>query len=302
METLESISASLKTTEGIRSIVRTMKSLSAASIHQYESAADAIAEYSDTVDQGLQVVLRTGEAQRPDGRIWQRDTVEGGRNAVIVIGSDRGLCGRFNDKIAAFASKNFLQTRDGTQEKPILCVMGLRAAARLSTEGHDANEIIGLPGSAGGLSKAAQQVITYIERLNRTESVTRVHLAHNSRTAGSGSTPVAHPILPVPPDYLEALTRKPWPSRSLPMFRMEGKALLEWLLRETIYVAVYRALAESLASEHASRLASMQNAEHNITERKEELLASFRRKRQESITGELLDLIVGYETSQQPQE
>jgi F-type H+-transporting ATPase subunit gamma len=302
VESLESISASLKTTEGIRSIVRTMKSLSAASIHQYESAADAIAEYSDTVDQGLQVVLRTGEAQRPDGRIWQRDTVEGGRNAVIVIGSDRGLCGRFNDKIAAFASKNFLKTRDGTQEKPILCVMGLRAAARLSTDGHDANEIIGLPGSAGGLSKAAQQVITYIESLNRTESVTRVHLAHNSRTAGSGSTPVAHPILPVPPDYLEALTRKPWPSRSLPMFRMEGKALLEWLLRETIYVAVYRALAESLASEHASRLASMQNAEHNITERKEELLASFRRKRQESITGELLDLIVGYETSQQPQE
>lgn len=298
MDTLESLSASLKTAEGIRSIVRTMKSLSAASIHQYERAADAIAVYSDTVDQGLQVVLRERQAQRPDGPVWRRDTLDSGRGAVIVIGSDRGLCGRFNDRIAAFASKDLLQTRDAAHGRPLLCVMGVRAAARLSTEGHDADETITLPGSAGGLSQAAQQVITHIERLHRTEGVTQVHLAHNSRTAGAGSTPVARRVLPVALDYLEALARKPWPSRRLPMFQMEGKALLEWLLREHIYVAVYRALAESLASEHASRLASMQNAEHNIGERQEELLASFRQKRQESITGELLDLIVGFETSQ----
>lgn len=301
MDTLDSLSTSLKTTEGIRTIVRTMKSLSAASIHQYESAADAMAEYANTVDQGLQVVLRTRRAHRPDGRIWQRGAIGSGRSAVIVIGSDRGLCGRFNDKIAAFASKNLLPEQDAAQGKPLLCVLGVRAAARLSTEGHAADETFPLPGSAGGLSQAAQQVITCIERLNRTEGVTRVQLAHNSRSGSAGSTPVARRILPVPPEYLDRLARKPWPSRRLPMFRMDGTALLQWLLREHIYVAVYRALAESLASEHASRLASMQNAEHNIGERQEELLAIFRRKRQESITGELLDLIVGYETSQ-PQE
>ena len=301
METLESLSASLKTAEGIRSIVRTMKSLSAASIHQYESAAQAIAKYSDTVDQGLQVVLQERLGQGPDGHIWQRGTGASGRRAVIVIGSDRGLCGRFNDKIAAFASKNLLQTEDTAHGRPLLCVLGIRALARLSTEGHEADDTIALPGSAGGLSQVAQQVITYIERIHRTEGVTQVQLAHNSRRAGVGTNPVARVILPVPPDYLTALAQKPWPSRRLPMFRMEGTALLEWLLRENIYVAVYRALAESLASEHASRLASMQNAEHNINERQEELQASFRRKRQESITGELLDLIVGFETSQ-PQE
>lgn len=298
MDTLESLSSSLKTTEGIRSIVRTMKSLSAASIHQYESASEAIAEYSDTVDQGLQVVLR---ARQTDGRTWQRDTVETGRRAVIVIGSDRGLCGRFNDRIASFASKDLLQTQVTDHGKPRLCVLGVRAAARLATEGHEPDATIPLPGSAGGLSQAAQHVITHIERLNRTEGVTQVQLAHNHRKPGAGTSPVARSILPVPPDYLESLARKPWPSRRLPMFRMEGTALLQWLLRENIYVAVYRALAESLASEHASRLASMQNAERNIGERQDELLANFRRKRQENITGELLDLIIGFETSQTPE-
>jgi len=57
----------------------------------------------------------------------------------------------------------------------------------------------------------------------------------------------------------------------------------------------YQALAEALASEHATRLAAMQNAERNIEERREELNAAYRRKRQETITRELLDVVSGFE-------
>lgn len=297
MDTLETLSASIKTTEGIQSIVRTMKSLSAASIHQYERAADAVAKYSDTVDRGLQVVLRDRDIPHAG---WQTETGAGGRSAVIVIGSDRGMCGRFNDRIASFASTHLLQEQTAAG-KPLLAVMGIRAVSRLSTEGHQADEIMALPGSAGGLARSAQEVIAYIDRLSRAETVTQVDLIHNTRTGGVGSAPVARRLMPVAPGYLEGLAKKPWPSRSLPMFRMEAEALLRWLLREHIFVTIYRALAESLASEHASRLASMQNAEHNISDRQEELLASFRQKRQENITRELLDLIVGFEVTQ-PEE
>lgn len=295
MDTIESLSASIRTTEGIQAVVRTMKSLSAASIHQYERAANAIAKYSDTVDQGLQVVLHDRQAQP---RRAQPDAGNAGRAAVIVIGSDRGLCGRFNDRIASFASARLQTAEDADAAKPLLGVLGIRAVARLSTEGHEADNIIALPGSAGGLAKTAQEVITYIDRLNRTKGVTQIDLIHNSRSAGPGRAPVARRLMPVATDYLNALARKPWPSRRLPMFRMDTGALLEWLLREHIFVAVYRSLAESLASEHAARLASMQNAEHNIGDRQEELQASYRQKRQESITEELLDLIIGFEATQ----
>ncbi len=298
MDTLESLAASIKTTEGIQSIVRTMKTLSAASIHQYESAADAIAKYSDTVDQGLQVVLRDRPLRSAS---WQSAAGADRRSAVIVIGSDRGLCGRFNDRIASFASAHLLRAQAGG-DKPLLGVMGIRAVARLSTEGHDADQTIALPGSAGGLTHSAQEVITFIARLIRTEGVTQIDLMHNSRNLGTGSSPIARRLMPVAESYLEGLAQKPWPSRRLPMFRMDTGALRDWLLREHFFVTIYRSLAESLASEHASRLASMQNAEHNIGDRQEELQASFRQKRQESITRELLDLIIGFEVTQPPDQ
>ncbi|HPL64363.1 MAG TPA: F0F1 ATP synthase subunit gamma [Syntrophales bacterium] len=68
------------------------------------------------------------------------------------------------------------------------------------------------------------------------------------------------------------------------------------LVRQYIFVNLYRALVESLASENASRMASMQGAEKNIEDRKEELAGELRRVRQDAITGELLDIVSGYET------
>jgi F-type H+-transporting ATPase subunit gamma len=301
METLESLASSLETTADIQAVVRTMKSLSAASIHQYESAADAIAEYSEVVDRGLQVVLREQLEQIGGFESGLRHAGSGGRGAVIVIGSDRGLCGRFNDRIADFAVERLLDLQGASGSRPLLGVLGLRAAARLSAQGHEADHVIALPGSAGALVRSTQEIITYVDRLSREHGVTRVLLAYNSRGAGAGSSPVDRRLIPVGNDYLERLAKRPWPSRRLPMFRQDAGVLLDWLLREHIFVTTYQSIAESLASEHAARLASMQNAERNIAERQDELKALYRRKRQESITRELLDIVAGFDATE-PQE
>jgi F-type H+-transporting ATPase subunit gamma len=60
-------------------------------------------------------------------------------------------------------------------------------------------------------------------------------------------------------------------------------------------MALFRAHAESLASENASRLASMQAAENNIEEKIDDLAARYRRRRQSAITEELLDVVSGFE-------
>jgi F-type H+-transporting ATPase subunit gamma len=76
---------------------------------------------------------------------------------------------------------------------------------------------------------------------------------------------------------------------------MAWGALFMSLIREYLFVSLYRAFAESLASENASRLASMQNAEKNIEERLQELNGQFHRQRQMTITEELLDIVAGFE-------
>lgn len=287
METLESLSDALRTMDDIGSIVRTMKSLSAVSIRQYERAEDALAGYERTVELGLIALLHDRRARGlplPDA-----NGAEGNREGLIVIGSDRGLCGRYNETIGRFASERIGRTTVS------LAVVGVRAAAGLEAAGHAADRVFMLPGSVGGLTPLVQAIIIEIDRWTRQRGVGRVRLLHNRRQGRLRAAPVERALLPIPDDYLRRLDRSDWPGPSLPFFRMAPHRLLSWLVQQRLFVQIYRALAEALASEHATRLAAMQSAERNIKERREDLNADYRRKRQEAITRELMDVVAGFE-------
>ena len=79
-------------------------------------------------------------------------------------------------------------------------------------------------------------------------------------------------------------------------------ATLQALIREYLFVSLFRACAESLASENASRLAAMQRADKNIDELLEELNSTFQRLRQSSIDEELFDVISGFEALVGPRQ
>ena len=286
MDTLESLSDALKTTGDIQSIVRTMKALSSVSIRQYEHAEAAMADYARTVELGLMALLR----QR-----WQVGLPLPGadsgsaRELMIVIGSDRGLCGAYNDKITRFA-----QSRMDNQPM-VLVVVGGRVAARLEAGGRRADTIHALPGSVEGLSRLVQTIIVEIDRWMQAEGIGQVWLLHNRREGRNSAKPQAHRLLPLPDSYLRKLSEADWPGRSLPLFRMDPDRLMSWLVQQRLFVVIYRALAEALASEHASRLAAMQAAERNIEERRDDLRQLYRLRRQETITHELLDVVSAYE-------
>ncbi|MBW6495969.1 MAG: F0F1 ATP synthase subunit gamma [Burkholderiaceae bacterium] len=286
METLESLSDALETTGDIQSIVRTMKALSSVSIRQYEQAEDAMADYAHTVELGLIAVLR----DRRQAGLPLPDAGGGkGRQALIVIGSDRGLCGGYNDKITRFAL-----SRMG-DEPLVLGVIGTRAAARLEAAGRPADVLRSLPGSVEGLSRLVQSMIVDVDRWTRDKGVGEVWLVHNRREGRITAKPQAHRLLPLSDSYLRKLSQAEWPGRSLPLFRMDPEKQMSWLVQQRLFVLIYRALAEALASEHASRLAAMQAAERNIDERRDDLQQLYRLRRQETITRELLDVVSGFE-------
>lgn len=296
METLEALSARLTTTEDIQSIVRTMKALSSASIRQYEHAVEAMSDYERAIELGLRAVLRDRRRQgdwSPPGE----DRRHGHRRALIVIGSDRGLCGRFNDRIASHARQSLdAVAGDEAAAPPLLCVIGLRAAARLEAAGHKADRLFMLPGSVAGLAGSVQRAAIEVDRWFADEGASKVDIVFNRRNQRTLAEPVRRAVLPVPRDYLDRLSRQPWPSRGLPLLRMDTARLFDWLIGQHLFVVLYRSLAESLASEHASRLAAMQNAERNIDDRREDLQSQYRKKRQETITRELLDVVAGFES------
>ena len=286
METIEGLADALATTGDIRAIVRTMKALSAVSIRQYEQAETALADYEETINLGLAALL--GE-RRARGLPLPGAAPGAGGEALIVIGSDRGLCGRYNETVARFAAR-----RLGGGDM-LLAVIGARAAATLEGAGHPADRLLPLPGSAAGLTAAVQGAIVEIDRWTRERGVARVRVVHNRRQGRISAEAHERRLLPIPERTLAALAGDAWPGPGLPFLRMPPERLLSWLVRQRLFVILYRALAEALASEHATRLAAMQRAERNIEERQADLTAAYRRKRQESITRELLDVVAGFE-------
>ena len=287
MQTLESLSDALDTAGDIHSIVRTMKALSAASIRQFEQAEDALSDYAHTIDLGLTALLHD---RRDRGLPLPRTGAEGSsRTALIVIGSERGLCGRYNETVTRHA----LDRIDGRDT--LLAVIGLRAVARLETAGQGVDTLFTLPGSVAGLSDLVQSVIVQSDRWQREDGIGRIRVVHNRREGRTLAKPIERQLLPLPDTYLNSLLDAPWPGPGLPFFRMSPPALLSWLVQQRLFVSLYRALAEALASEHATRLAAMQGADRNIEERRADLMQVYRVMRQETITRELMDVVSGFE-------
>jgi F-type H+-transporting ATPase subunit gamma len=122
-----------------------------------------------------------------------------------------------------------------------------------------------------------------------------MHLYYNEYLTGATYRARTLKLLPVDKAWLLSLQKQKWDSRTLPFFTMDWTDLFRAMIREYLFVSLYRAFANSLASENASRLAAMQNAEKNIEERLEELHVDFHRQRQMTITEELLDIVSGFE-------
>jgi len=113
---------------------------------------------------------------------------------------------------------------------------------------------------------------------------------------------VSQRLLPLDAKWQQGLAKVPWPTKNLPEIISVGTGTLRALIREYLFISLFRACAESLASENASRLAAMQRADKNIDDLLENLHSTFHRLRQSSIDEELFDVIAGFEALTVPRK
>lgn len=307
MQTLESMRRRIESAEDLYGVVRVMKALAAVSIRQYEKAAESLAEYTRVIEAGLQIVM----ANRPEETAPTQSWV-GERRGIIVFGSDQGMCGSFNEQVATFAleqmnapspaalprSSREYGNREEEQVKPTVLAVGIRVVARLEDAGAAVVERFPVPSAVAGITPVVHDVLLKVEELRFQGGIDRFLLIHHRPRPGAASRPSKVPLLPVDRVWLGSLSRRDWPSRSLPTFTLDGRRLFSALIRQYLFVTLYRAVAESLACENAGRLASMQAAEKNIQEHLAGLTTRYHQERQQSITEELLDIVAGFETIQ----
>lgn len=285
-DTTASLQRQISSARELQSVVRTMKALAASSIGQYEQSVKALADYWRTVELGLSVCLRQGE-RSPESR----RSNQGGAIGAIVFGSDQGLVGQFNDIIADYA----IRTLASLPGRPQVWAVGERVHARLSDAGLAMAGRFAVPNSVKAITPLIAQIQIQSEARMIFGGNEQVYLFHNRPQSGALYEPVSQRLLPLDEVWQKALTKVPWPTQILPEVLNELPATLRSLIREYLFISLFRACAESLASENASRLAAMQRAEKNIDELLEHLHGSYHRLRQSSIDEELFDVVSGYE-------
>jgi F-type H+-transporting ATPase subunit gamma len=293
MQTTESLKRRMKSAGDLLSVVKTMKALAAVSIRQYQRAVYSLRDYNRTVEMGLQVVLRERM-----GVMTRRKHDKLKRLGVIVFGSDQGLCGQLNEQISVSALEYMKSCGVKKENRKVLAV-GARVADYVEDAGQSVDEVLTTPGSVAGITPGVQEIIMILDEWHFRNNIDHFMLFYNEYVSGAIYHPHMLQILPVSTDWLMQIAGKKWESRSLPIFRMDGDRIFSSLIREYLFVSLYRAFAESLASENASRLASMQNAEKNIEEQLQELHVQYHRTRQMTITEELLDIVAGFEALQE---
>jgi F-type H+-transporting ATPase subunit gamma len=290
-DSMADLRRTIGTATDLQAVVRTMKAFAASSIGQYEASVRALSDYDRTVELGLSVCFRHSVPAVP----WPVRARRPGAGSIgaVVFGSDQGLVGQFNDMIADFAVRSFA----AFPAAPHVWAVGERVQARLVDAGIRVAGCFGVPNSVQAITPLIGQILVDTDARDGDGIVATLHLFYNRPTSGGGYAPTRRRLLPLDDGWCRTLAASPWPTRNLPQIVGEGTATAGALIREYLFVSLFRACAESLASENGSRLAAMQRADKNIDELLAQLTATFHRVRQTGIDEELFDVVSGFEAT-----
>ncbi len=290
MDTLENLRGKIDGATDIKSVVKAMKAVAASNIGQYEQAVSSLGDYYRTVALGIVACLKAaiidtkGLADRPKAN--KEKLV-----CAIVFGSDQGLVGQFNDSLADFVSQT-LNALPGTKE---IWVAGERVQLLLLDEGFTIAKSFLVPNAVNAVTALVGNILIQTEEAREKKHIRDIYVFHNQPKPGTGYTPVVQQLLPLDEKWKQSIEQFNWPTQKLPQVLGDAEAVLAAFIREFFFVSLFKACAESLASENASRLAAMQRAEKNIGEMLDGLNAEFYRLRQNSIDEELFEVIAGFE-------
>ena len=288
-DTTTSLRRKVSSAGDLRSVVRTMKALAASSIGQYEASVRALTDYYRTVELGLGARFREGE--QAGLMVDRRGQTGAGTIGAVVFGSDQGLVGQFNDVVADYA----IETLAALPGTPQVWAAGERVHARLTDAGLPPVGLFAVPNSVKAITPLVGQILVESEARRGRDEIAELHLFYNRPRSGAVYEPVSQRLLPLDDTWRRDLAELHWPTKSLPEVVGGGATTLRALIGEYLFVSLFRACAESLASENASRLAAMQRADKNIDELLEDLNGTFQRLRQSGIDEELFEVISGFE-------
>jgi F-type H+-transporting ATPase subunit gamma len=295
MPSLKSIRKRITSVKSTQKITRAMKMIAGARLQRAQQRITAMRPYAVKTQQVLQSVgaslsADTEENEQHAGMLTDLAILELHKRVeqnvlVVVITSDRGLCGAFNSNITRTAEREWRNFQSQGKNVKFVTIgrKGRDFLARRQAEIlHDYPKVF------DGLDLAKAAVIAdYIAARYRKGEVDAIYLLYNEFKSAISQKVVLERLLPIPPP--ESTPQGEY------LFEPNPALLLERLVPMYLDISIYRALLESHAAEHGARMTAMDAATRNAKEMIGKLTLQYNRARQAAITKELMEIIGGAE-------
>ncbi len=285
MPSLKDIKRRIKSVKNTQQITKAMKMVSAAKLKRAQDEITAARPYAEKM-LGLITSLASKTSPESHPLLSSRET--NANVGLILITSDRGLCGSFNTVILKTAERFIREKKDSTVSLYLIGKRGMEHFKRRQMSVISSRALgSGRPSYSSAVETARQVIDMYLKG-----ELDEVHIVYSQFKSALTQTPVAQKLLPIAaPETGEAEGE----AQVEFIFEPTPEAVLSSLLPKYVEVQAFRALLESSASEHGARMTAMDSASKNASEMISGLTLKYNRLRQAAITKELMEIIGGAE-------
>ena len=289
MATLRDIKKRIKAVQNTQKITKAMKMVSASKLRKVQNRMLDLRPYADKMRDVLMSLAKGADREsHPLLAFRPRKTVE-----VVVVTSDRGLCGAFNTNILKAAQKCIDGYKKDSFEVSISTI-GKKARDYFKRRGVPMRKSwTGISGNV--LFSNAQEIAKDVKDNFINETIDEVTVVYNAFKSMVAQTVTVAQLLPLAPVEEGKEESAPESAAADFIYEPSMEAIFDRLIPRNVDIQIYRALLESSASEEAARMSAMENATKSCNEMVGKLTLQFNKARQAAITGELMDIVGGVE-------
>lgn len=286
MATLRDIKRRIKAVQSTSKITKAMKMVAAAKFRKAQQRMFEMRPYADRMNTILSSLAGSAEGElHPLLAVRPRRNIQ-----VLVMTSDRGLCGAFNTNILKAATRHIGELKKEGFEVDI-SIVGRKARDFYRRRGIEMTKI--WTGISGKISYAnAQEIAAEIIENYTNETIDEVVLIFNEFKSAIAQQVVVQRLLPLEP--IKASEEEALPVYNF-IYEPSKQEIFSRLVPKNVEIQIFRALLESQASEEAARMAAMENATRAANDMIDSLSLQYNKARQASITKELMDIVGGVE-------
>lgn len=278
------IRTKIKSVENTRKITRAMEMVAASKMRKAQERMRAARPYAEKIRQVAAHLSRANPEYKHPFLI-KRDVI---RNiAVIIITSDKGLCGGLNTNILRLVVAR-MKEWEGESKGISVCAIGNKGFSFMSRIGAKVkSHMIGL-GDIPHIEKLIGAVKVMLDAYNAGE-IDAIYISYNGFVNTMKQEPRMEQLLPLSSESLEPANGSTWDY----IYEPDAKAVVDELLVRYIESLVYNAVTENQASEQSARMVAMKAASDNAKEVIGELKLIYNKARQAAITKEISEIVGG---------